>query len=268
MNIDILIATYNDGICNLENILLPFQDDLSYKVAHQVTNGKNYHKEYQKYSHRDDVIIKQFLDKGLSKNRNHLLQMADAQICLIMDDDVVLVPKIASIISKAFEQNPVADIITFQTISKSRAKRYKDVSFSHTIKTLTQVSSIEVAFRLSSIKKNSLVFDTNFGIGAKYEIGEEFIFLVDAYKRGLHLLYMPQAIAKHEDESSGYSLSNKILYARGAVYMRVFGLKAIILYFYSTIKHFDRYKSYYTPWRYFYILLQGGLSYVKENKNA
>jgi hypothetical protein len=268
MSIDILIATYNDSIYNLKNILLPQQDSITYKIAHQITNDKSYKDIDSSYTNRQDVVIKHFFDKGLSKNRNHLLNMADAQICLIMDDDVALVPNIADILEDAFKRYSDADIITFQTISNKRFKNYSDKVYTHTIKTLAQVSSIEVVFRLSSIKQNNLEFDTRFGIGAKYEIGEEFIFLVDAYNKGLKLFYEPKEIAMHEDESSGYSLRNEILYARGAVYMRVFGVKSVVLYIYSTIKHFDRYKRYYMPWRYFYILLKGGLSYAKKRKYA
>jgi glycosyltransferase involved in cell wall biosynthesis len=268
MNIDILIATYNDSIYNLKDILLPQQDGVNYKIAHQITNDKNYDDIDSSFANRSDVTIRHFFDKGLSKNRNHLLGMAQEQICLIMDDDVTLVPNIAEILENAFKLYGDADIITFQTISDKRAKSYSEKAHKHTIKTLTQVSSIEVAFKLPAIKQHHLKFDTDFGIGATYGIGEEFIFLVDAYRKGLTLMYEPEVIAMHEDESSGYSLRNEILYARGAVYMRVFGIKSIALYIYSTIKHFDRYKTYYMPWRYFYTLLKGGLSYAKKRTYA
>jgi glycosyltransferase involved in cell wall biosynthesis len=268
MNIDILIATYNDSIYNLKDILLPQQDGVNYKIAHQITNDKNYDDIDSSLANRSDVTVRHFFDKGLSKNRNHLLDMAEAQICLIMDDDVSLVPNIANVVQDAFKRHYDADIITFQTISDKRVKSYSEKAYTHTIKTLTQVSSIEVAFRLSVIKQHHLKFDTDFGIGATYEIGEEFIFLVDAYNKGLKLFYEPKVLATHEDESSGYGLSDEVLYARGAVYMRVFGYKSIALYIFSTIKHFYRYKPHYTPWRYFYMLLQGGLSYAKECKYA
>jgi hypothetical protein len=266
MSIDILIATYNDSIYNLKNILLPQQDSVNYKIAHQITNDKNYDDIYSSYCNRQDVVIKHFYDKGLSKNRNHLLDMAQAQICLIADDDVTLVSNISEILENAFAKYSEADIITFQTISDKRSKKYKEKPYTHTIKTLAQVSSIEVAFKRSSIKQNDLRFDVCFGIGAKYIIGEEFIFLIDAYNKGLNLMYVPKAITIHQDESSGYSLSSKVLYARGAVYMRVFGFRGIILYLYSTIKHYARYKLHYTPWRYFYTLLKGALAYKKDSK--
>jgi glycosyltransferase involved in cell wall biosynthesis len=268
MSIDILIATYNDGIYNLKDILLPMQDNITYKIAHQITNDKSYDDIDSIYTNRQDVVIQHFFDKGLSKNRNHLLDIADAQICLMMDDDISLVPNIADILEGAFKRHSDADIITFQTISGKRFKNYSDKAYRHTIKTLAQVSSIEIAFKLSSIRNKNIGFDESFGISAKYPMGEEFVFLAEAYKKGLIIAYEPQVIAAHDELSSGYSLSKDIIFARGAVYMRVFGWKSIVLYLFSTLKHFQRYKREYTPWRYFKVLLQGGLSYAKERKNA
>jgi len=265
MTVDILIATLNEGIENIFDIFLEPQDGLNYKISHQVTNDKDYKQVYQKYASRLDIKIVSYHTKGLSKNRNHLLDISDANIGVIMDDDVKLSPNIYEIISDTFINHPQADIITFQTSNTyNRNKRYSPTSYKHTRKTIASVSSIEIAFKVDKIKQYQLYFDERFGLGSIYPMGEEFIWLSDAYNKGLTIEYEPKIISFHNAQSSGFSLQKEVLMARGAVYFRVFGWQSILLYIYSMLKHYPRYKNLYKPWDYFMLLYSGAKSF--QNK--
>jgi len=268
MTIDILIATLNDGIENISDIFLEPQDSLTYKVSHQITNDKDYRQIYKKYANRQDVKIVVHYTKGLSKNRNYLLEISNADIGVIMDDDIKLIPNIYEVLFNAFISNPQADIITFQTSQTNntynRDKKYSPIPYKHTLKSIASVSSIEIAFKVDTIRQHNLYFDERFGLGSIYPMGEEFIWLSDAYNKKLFLAYEPQIISFHNTQSSGFSLQKEVLIARGAVYFRVFGWKANLLYIYSMLKHYPRYKHIYKPWSYFMLLYRGAKIFKHE----
>lgn len=172
-----------------------------------------------------------YKEKGLSKSRNKGISNATGDICIISDDDVEYIKNYEEIILKAFDENPDIDIITFRIVTPEGEmfKNYKDNEFEHTKRSILKVSSIEVAFRLKSIKNNNIRFDEDFGLGSKYISGEENIFLMDSIKKGLKIKYIPEVIAIHEKESSGKILNEKAIYSKGPLFYRLFGLKSIIL---------------------------------------
>jgi hypothetical protein len=67
-------------------------------------------------------------------------------------------------------------------------------------------------------------FDENFGAGADNYLGDEYIFIADALKKGLRGEFLPIRVAIHPKESSGSLWGTpKDLNARAAVFGRVFG---------------------------------------------
>jgi len=180
---------------------------------------------------------------------------------LICDDDVVLNDNFNVIIQEAFSLLPSSDVLTFNV--DGLQKDYHSEIYRHSYKTLAKVSSIEIAFKKDAIKQKEIFFDEKFGLGSQYPMGEEFIFLTDAYKKGLKLFYMPKIIVSHKHISSGSKLDDITLYARGAVYAKVFGYTAILFYIYSTYKHYSRYNVVYTPWKYFKLLTSGGIDFFR-----
>ena len=51
---------------------------------------------------------------GLSRSRNLAIKTATSDLCLFSDDDIIYEPNFDSIVIKAFDLLPDADIITFQ----------------------------------------------------------------------------------------------------------------------------------------------------------
>jgi len=90
-----------------------------------------------------------------------------------------------------------------------------------------KVSTVEIAFRRKVIIDNKLRFDESFGLGTNFPTGSEFIFLTDALKKGLNILYVPEVIVIHPKESSGQVWDAHLIQARGAMLYRVFGWKAV-----------------------------------------
>lgn len=133
---------------------------------------------------------------GLSKSRNMAIENAEAKICLISDDDLIYLNEFDQTILNEFEKNKSADVIVFQVegIDKKFKNYYKSARNLNWL-TIMKVSSVEIAFKLSSIKENAIMFDEDFGAGAKYSSGEENIFLKECLDKGLKISYVPKKIA-------------------------------------------------------------------------
>jgi len=208
-----------------------------------------------------------FKERGLSKSRNHAIDLCESDICLISDDDIKYMSDIEKTIIHAFKEYPSADIITFQiqTPEGNPFKEYSEKSFWHTKRTIMHVASVEIAFRHHPIVDTQLKFDERFGLGSKYPTGEEIIFLADALNRGLKILYLPIAIVIHPKESSGSNYNNpKLIEAKGAMFHRIFEWKG---YFISALYAYKKYqKSPYNLSHFYKLMYLGIQDYKKELK--
>lgn len=216
-------------------------------------------------SNYDKSELYSFQEKGLSRSRNKALRYALSDICLVSDDDIVYKNNIEKLVVDTFDRYPEADIITFQveTPEGEPYKNYKDRPFSHSLRTLMTVSSVEIAIRRNRIIKTGLSFDERFGLGTEYPTGEEFIFLSDALRKGLKILYVPIPIVVHPRESSGGAFVNnpKLIEAKGAMFYRVFGSKAYLI---SVLFALRKYKMARVSFIHFFKLMLVG---IKRYKN-
>lgn len=137
-------------------------------------------------------------ERGLSKSRNLALDNATADICILCDDDVVYKDGINEKIVEAFEKLPMADIIVFDyvyhkdsmTKLKSNIKKMGKTPFYKTY------GSVQIAFKLSSIKENNIRFNEWFGTGSEYfNMGEDVVFLRECRKKKLKIYRYPLVIA-------------------------------------------------------------------------
>ncbi len=252
-NITLLISTTDDKFLERElNVGVPC-----------VVINQLIHKEQSDY---DRVNVFSYKEKGLSKSRNRAIEkVTDTDICLISDDDVEYKQDFDKIIVQAFAENPDADIITFQieTPDKQKYKKYREHKFRHNIISILKVSSVEIAFRKQSIIKKKLLFDENFGLGTDFSSGEEIIFLSDALKKGLNIIYIPIPIVIHSRESSGKDYKNSQLApAKGALFYRVFGWKSYLLIPLFALKHYK--ETSYSFFKFVRLMFKGIKQYNRK----
>lgn len=225
-DLEILIATKNRNNLDFLALMFPFEHFSKFNIL--VINQSNLTKLLSDF---ENVRVINVDEKGLSKSRNLAIKNASKKICLIADDDVVYYSNFDNEIISAFNQNPKASIITFnhqrEGLDKPQNKSQK--IFNHTLKTIWNVSSIEIAFQLKDIKENTIYFDENFGLGSYFETAEEYLFLRSAIKQGLSALFFPFVIVSHPLISSGENQgSDKILFARAALFYKTRGNLAYI----------------------------------------
>lgn len=214
MILEVLICTYgNDGINRVAKMNLPKVEHVKYLVSWQ-TNEINIILPNE--LHRNDLRVYTTASKGLSNNRNHSINKATGDICLIADDDITYTSEQLLAIINTFKQNPDTDIALFRH-SGNNYKQYPDYEFNlnDKIPQAYYISSVEIAFRRTSIP-SSLQFDTRFGVGTSMPSGEEFLFIHQAMNHGLKCRFFPITITHHEGLTTGSrQYSNGVLQANG-----------------------------------------------------
>lgn len=219
MTLDVLICTINGKISQVANVLLPPKVGVNYIVSWQKTDGVDY--ELPIELKRDDVKVYILEEKGLSKNRNNALKYATGDVCLIADDDVKYYANSFDNILNVFARNSHLDLATFKYHSETEKKTYpKEEVGLYPMPKRYYVSSIEIAFRRTSVQ-NKLWFNEFFGLGAPIlKMGEESVFLWQAIKQGMNCRFFPITIVEHLHETSAvYSKSTKGAIMANAAYL-------------------------------------------------
>ena len=260
MKIEILMSTMNKSkISELKIENKNITENLL--IVNQTNNNYKYRK--------GNIRMYNYKERGLSKSRNRGLNNSNGDICVIADDDIKYKKNSFNIIRKAFKNNPDVDVITFQAITPQGMlfKNYYNKEFYHNKRSILKVSSIEIAFRKDSILENNISYDKNFGLGAKYNSGEENIFLMDCLRKGLKIKYIPIPIVIHPYERSGNQLNTeKIFFSKGALFTRLFGLKYIIINLVFAIKKYTEYKDEFSFFNVLKFLYKGSFDYLYNNK--
>ena len=268
----LLISSIDDRIVNLNNVIQNKKEGIYYIVSHQITQKLSIQtvKYIKKLNNRNDVIYSKLHSKGVAKSRNNTLKYIKPNtICLMLDDDVTMCPDIFDTIKNAFLKNTDADFISFKilTLDDKDYKRYPSKQQWHTLRTLTGIGTVEIAFRSELVLNHHVRFDEKFGPGAeKYPIGEDFIFAMDIYRKNIKMLFIPKAIVKHPLGSTGSRVDNRVIFGRGALFARVFGLKAYILDFYFAIKHRKTYIKKISFFSYIKLIFSGSYDYLKQER--
>jgi len=268
MQLNLLISTINNRILGLKNIILN-QENTIYTISHQVieTLSDETQRYIEELKRNKQVVYSQIKSRGVATNRNNALKhRVKGTICLLCDDDVIYFEDAFAKIFQSFEKNSSLDFLTFKikTFSGKDYKRYRKDSFEQTLRSLSSIGIIDVAFREEAIEKYQLKFDESFGPGGHYSIGEDFIFMTDAYKKGASILYEPLDIVQHADLGTGGILKDDVIFGRGAMFARVFKYKSFLINLYFALKHYKNYCKTYTFSRYMQLLMQGSIDYLRK----
>ena len=167
--------------------------------------------------------------RGVAKSRNAALQHASGKYLIFGDDDITFDESGITEIVEYFEAHPDCAIILAQTtdetgqLRKSYPKKQQRLTRFNSAKAATY----EMMVRTDAIRSAGVTFDENYGAGVDNFLGDEYIFITDALKRGTKGMYLPIRVAIHPKESSGSTWgTQRDLAARAAVFSRVFGATA------------------------------------------
>ncbi len=265
--LSILLSTIDDRIFQTENILSGNIADSEYIIVHQITDALKapiYRDFYNRFSSPAYVFIQQFA-KGTGKSRNCALDIAKGELLYICDDDVTLKDNFATSVINAAYKHKDADIYTFMienTEGLSYKKYFRNIR-RHTLKTTARVSNVEMVIRKKFSDSSGVRFDERFGLGTIFNTGEEFVFLADALKKNARILFIPEYIVVHPQESSGKRYSAELIRAKGAMIARVYGWKFWFINFAFSIRKYHEYKNSFSLPLFIKYIYSGSFSLAK-----
>lgn len=168
-------------------------------------------------------------NRGVAKSRNAALDRASGKYLLFADDDVTFSDSGIDRAVEYLEANHNCSIVLARAVDETGElrKRYASEITPLKLTNSARAATYEMLVRLDAIRERSVRFDENFGAGATFYLGDEYIFIADALRAGLSGVHLPITIATHPSESSGsrWGEANDLA-ARSQVFARVFGWKA------------------------------------------
>lgn len=248
MIINLLVATIDEGLKEVKGLLLEPRPDVRYIVAHQVS-GASYRAIPEELK-REDVTVIQQEGRGLARNRNQALRLADGDIALLADDDARYSKENLDVLKSVFGSNEGPDVACFKIATPPGEAQYKDyAAHSYDLRRESHhyTSSLEIAFRPAVIRANKIAFDERFGLGSELiSSGEEAVFIYDCIRAGLKVEYFPHYVVTHPATSSVSTLgeySRERVLFKGAYDARRYGWPAIPAAFIDTMKLRRRLKA-------------------------
>src|SRR5699024_7306897 len=164
MNLQVLIATMDQEDHSLLKKMNIQSDAI---VGNQTTVNKV--EEFTYNNHQIKYLS--FSEKGVGLNRNNALMRAEADICLLADDDMIYVDNYPEIVKKQFEENPKADVIIFNLYEEKPSRYIINNKFKVNFMNYMRFGAARIAFRTNSITKNGIYFNQHFGGGTEYSSG-------------------------------------------------------------------------------------------------
>ncbi len=163
-------------------------------------------------------------ERGLTKSRNAAIERSDADICLLCDDDETFAADYLEKMTKAYEENPQADVIIFKMINRKPSFENKVMRLK--FPKILKVASWQISFRRESLMKTGVRFDELLGSGTGNGAEEELKFLSDCIAKELEVWYVPYELAEvHEGGDSQWfsGFDEKFFENRGATTRYILG---------------------------------------------
>lgn len=204
-------------------------------------------------------------ERGVGKSRNLAIENADADILLFADDDVVYDDGMAQAVISAFEEYKDSDVILFniESLNLERPEFMAEQDIMINRFNFMRYGAQRIAVRADSLNKNNLRFSLLFGGGAKYQCGEDNLFIIQSVKAGMNPVAVPVKIGcvMHEESTWFKGYNEKYFFDRGVLFGAMFGFTAPIYLLLMDIKNNSRYEI---PFLKRYITGLKGISEYKE----
>ena len=185
--------------------------------------------------------------RGVGKNRNTALNLADGEIILIADEDIRYVDGYAEMVLNEFENNPQADVIIFNitTIGQSTDRRRNTKTKRIRLYNALNYGAVRMAIRREKLEREGIFYSLNFGGGTLYSAGEDSLFIFDMVRGGMKIYTSPLTIAEVDQTSSTWfdGYNHKYFYDKGALFRALFGKFAYLYAAQDLVRHSNEYKQ-------------------------
>lgn len=216
--LQILIATYARRVETIEPSRLPQIDGVEYLISCQ--NPEGFGLDTSKLAARADIRIFFFADKGLSVNRNHLLDLATADYIQISDDDLRYRAEGIAKLIETFDADPDIDIVTTRAVTPEEHVYPLDRHDLNKKYRFYQPISFEIALRRKSLAGSGIRFSPLLGIGAPYLLaGEEDVFFNHCLRADMTGVFRNIIVSEHPGYTTCVRSAGEpgVIRAKGAV---------------------------------------------------
>lgn len=246
MKFSLIVGTYNnftDLPHLLESLVSQTYENFEVIVVDQNDSSETIQAQCRRYAPHINIHYIHTNERGLSRARNLGIQQATGDILCFPDDDCIYLPTTLIDVKTVFETNPSCDIVS---ISARHPITKRLLSYTpHPLRQPITGSSF-IFYLITSIglfvKKNTVLFDPDFGVGGKYNSCEEFDYVIRLLAQGKTGEYIPEISVLHPEpdiEPSRYALK---------IYRNAVGHGAFFR------KHFSSFPVSKMQFLYFYIL--------------
>jgi glycosyltransferase involved in cell wall biosynthesis len=253
MNLQVLVATMNQTDRSLVETMNIDSEAIIANQCEQVGL-----EEFDYRNHK--VKVYSFNDRGIGMNRSNALIRANADLCILADDDIVYYDNYNELIIKSFEEHKDADVILFnfdEAVSKRFviSKKMKIGYFNY-----MRFGAVRIAFRRRSVVKHGINFNILFGGGTEFSGGEDTLFLKSCLDHKLKIIALPITLGKLEETRpstwfDGYTENYFI--NRGALFAALSPRFAKLLCIQFILRRFKSFDSKLTPNKAFQLMVEG-----------
>ena len=207
--------------------------------------------------------------RGVGQNRNAILARADAQICVLADDDMRFCDEYEQTVARVFSQNSDADVVIFNFLEKSNGRRTVRKKRRVWLHNYMNYGAARLAFRRRALAYHGILFSTMFGGGARHRCGEDSLFLRACLRAGLRVVAVPEALAALTDARAstwfrGYI--DEYLFDKGVflgiAHPRLAGVMALLLCWKH--KEYRKGRSFYATYK----RVKKGIAYARSGCRA
>jgi len=236
----LLTIAYSTLADRVGNIVLPEQrDDREVLIIVQNLGGI----ALFNVPRRDDVRVVELPNRGVAKSRNEALRQAKGKYLIFADDDIVFLEDGLAAAIAHLEENSNVAFVLGQAVDENGKlrKNYANKAEHLTRFNSAKAATYEMIVRVEAADRANVWFDEDFGAGAVNYLGDEYIFIADLIKAGLHCDFVPATLAIHPEVSSGSVWGTEAdLAARAVIFTRVFGAWAPLIRAGFGLKHLGR----------------------------
>lgn len=243
-HITVAIATLGAGVARIG--LPPPTNGLRYDIFVQAPPAA------LPISDRADVSYTALPTLGLSHSRNSALAACNTEFLVFADDDMALDTAGLLALADGLIHAPGLGFAAGWRAGRmpqggQRAGRYRLHKYN-----AGRVCAPELMVRVAAVRAAALRFDPAFGVGARYPVGEDYIFVCDMLDAGLRGEGFPIVTGTHDGPSTGDRWDDaEILRARRRVLTRCFGrATAPLMRLAYALRHAKRLGGWGGAWRF------------------
>lgn len=226
-----------------------------------VVNQCDYNKTEELLWKDNKIKVMNLSERGVGLSRNTALHRASEYIAAMADDDMVYVDNYQQIILDEYKRKPKADMIVFNVrihnedgISE-KVTGEKKLYFFNSLK----YGTVSFTFKNEVIKRNNVNFSRLFGGGAKYNAGEDCLFMWSCLRSGMNIYTSKKIIADVYNYDSTWfkGYDKKFFEDKGALFRALSKKFSYILIIQYLIRRFPNKKTNITRKEAFKLMVRG-----------